>query len=413
MATSTRHGLRAIRALRHDPARRPFLVIWELTRACDLACQHCRAVAKPERDPDELTTEEGYRLLEEIVAFGRPPPLFVMTGGDPLKRPDLLDLIRAARSLGLPVAVAPSATPALTGENLGRLREAGVTALSLSVDGSVPHIHDGFRGVPGVFDATMSAWREARRLGFHVQINTTVSGTNLPNLADIARIVYREGAMTWSVFSLVPTGRGVKLRQLGPSQGEDVLHFLYDVNHTISVKTTEAPAFRRVSIQRRILEEHGRNPVTELGLGDTYLRLRAGLRAVGLAPGDGEVKRPPLPVSAGSGFLFISHTGDVSPSGFLPLAAGNVRRRSLADIYRTSPLFTSLRDPDLLKGRCGRCEFAAVCGGSRSRAFAMTGDPLQEEGSCAYEPGSFGFSEDVALYAEQARWSPTARDLRP
>ncbi len=405
--------MRAIRTLRHDPADRPFLVIWELTRACDLACAHCRAVAQPERDPDELTTDEGCALLEEIARFGRPPPLFVMTGGDPLKRPDLLDLVGAARALGLPVAVAPSATPALTRQNLIRLRDAGVSALSLSVDGSVPHIHDGFRGVPGVFEATMRAWRDARELGFRVQINTTVSGANLPNLADIARLVFREGAMTWSVFSLVPTGRGTRLPQLSPAQGEDVLHFLYDVNHVISVKTTEAPAFRRVSIQRRILEERGRNPVTELGLGDTYLRLREGLRAVGLASGDGDVRRPPLPVGAGNGFVFISHIGEVSPSGFLPLAAGNVRRRSLADIYRTSPLFTSLRDPALLKGRCGRCEFAAVCGGSRSRAFALTGDPLQEEGSCSYEPGSFGFPEDVAPYAVRDRWSHVAQDLRP
>ncbi len=412
MATETQRAARTMRSLRHDPGDRPFLVIWELTRACDLACVHCRAVARPERDPRELTTEEGYALLEQILGFGRPPPLFVMTGGDPLKRPDLLDLVRAARSLGLPVAIAPSATPALTTENLGKLRDAGVSTLSLSVDGSVPPIHDGFRGVPGVFDATMRAWKDARTLGFRVQINTTVTAANLANLPDIARLVHREGAMTWSVFSLVPTGRGARLPRLSAAQAEDVLHFLYDANHTISVKTTEAPAFRRVSIQRRVLEERGLDAASELGLGETYHRLREGLAAVGLAPGDGRIKRPPLPVGAGNGFVFISHTGEVSPSGFLPLAAGNVRRRPLADIYRASPLFTELRDPALLKGRCGRCEFGAICGGSRSRAFAMTGDPLQEEGSCAYEPGSFGFSI-LASYTSRDRWSPGARDLRP
>lgn len=388
----------ALRRPRYDVSVRPFIVIWEVTRACDLVCRHCRAEAVPDRDPRELTTREGCRLLDQIAAFGPPNPLFVMTGGDPFKRPDLFDLVRYGSSIRLPVSVSPSGTPALSRANLERLREAGAVALSLSVDGSTAGIHDGFRGVEGVLSWTLDAWSAARELGFRVQINTTATPHNVDDLPSILRMVREVGAMTWSVFFLVPTGRAVGLPQFTPEEFEDVLHFLYDADKVVSAKATEAYHFRRVVLQRRILEQRGVPPEEALPLGETYRRLRR--KAAELMPdvdlgAPGPIRRPPLDVNAGGGFVFVSHVGTVHPSGFLPLAAGSVRERTLAEIYRTSPLLEALRDPDRLAGRCGRCEFRTVCGGSRSRAFGATGDPLAEEPWCPYEPGTFPFAEDV------------------
>jgi AdoMet-dependent heme synthase len=396
-----------VRQVRYDLRTRPFIVIWELTQSCDLACRHCRATSRPARDPHELTTEEGFRLMEQIASFGPPPPLFVMSGGDPFKRPDLFDLVRHGHAIGLPVAVSPSGTPTLTRENLQRLREAGAVALSLSVDGSTPPAHDGFRMVDGVFDWTLGGWKAARELGFKLQINTTVTPRNLEDLPAILRLVRELGAMTWSAFFLVPAGRGRKLEQLTPEQFEDVLNFLYDADKVVSLKTTEAPHFRRVALQRRILEQRGIPAETVMRLGDTYRRLRAQLEEM-LPDVDfdapARIRRAPLDVNAARGFVFISHIGKVYPSGFLPLAAGNVREQPLPEIYRTAPLFQTLRNPALLKGRCGRCEFRMVCGGSRSRAFGATGDVLAEELWCLYKPGSFPYPQDV-----EALISPPAR----
>jgi radical SAM protein len=350
------------------------------------------------RHPTELTTEEGFRLLEQIKVFGPPSPLFVITGGDPFKRPDLFDLVHHGSEIGLPVSVSPSGTPTLTAENLGRLREAGAIALSLSIDGSNAELHDGFRGVDGVFDWTLEGWRAARELGFKLQINTTVTPRNLEDLPNILALVRELGAMTWSVFFLVPTGRGRDLEPLSPAQFEDVLSFLYDADKVVSLKTTEAHHFRRVAIQRRILEERGVAPEPVMGLGETYRLLRARLEEQ-LPDVDfnapARIRRAPLDINAARGFVFISYSGAVYPSGFLPLAAGNVRLQPLTQIYRNSPLFQSLRDPDQLKGRCGRCEFRTVCGGSRSRAFGITGDVLEEEPWCAYQPGSFPYAQEV------------------
>ena len=394
-----------IRHARYDLRLRPFLVIWEVTRACELACRHCRAEAQPRRHPAELTTEEGRRLIEEVAAFGPPPPLFVLTGGDPFRREDLEDLVHHGARLGLPVSVSPSGTPTLTPQRLRRLREAGAVAVSLSVDGSSETIHDGFRGVPGVFRCTLAAWAAARELGFKVQINTTVTPHNLQDLPDILALVRRLGAMTWSLFFLVPTGRGRQLDQLSARQAEDVLHFLYDADKIVPLKTTEAHHFRRVVIQRHILEKLGVAPEVALPLGETYRRLRS--RMMELMPdmpvdGASRVRRPPLDINAGRGFVFVSHVGTVHPSGFLPLAAGNVRQRPLAEIYRSSPLFAALRDPARLAGGCGRCEFRGVCGGSRSRAFAVAGDLLAEEPLCVYEPGSFPYREALEAVLGQA-----------
>ncbi|WP_217168074.1 TIGR04053 family radical SAM/SPASM domain-containing protein [Streptomyces sp. AC512_CC834] len=387
---------RAIRHQRHDAAQRPFIVIWESTRACPLACRHCRAEAVPERDPRELDTSAARELLRQVAAFGRPAPLFVITGGDPFQRPDLTDLIAHGRSIGVRVAVSPSGTPTLTEERLREVHAAGAAGISLSLDGSTPALHDDFRGVPGVYDLTLDAWDTARALGMKVQINTTVARHNLRDLPDIVRLVADHGAMLWSAFFLVPTGRGRSLGPLTAGEVEDVLNFVYDMGRTVPAKTTEAHHFRRVALQRQILARTGEDPVAALGLGSLYRELSERAEELGPAGGERRVRRPPLDVNAGRGFVFVSHTGSVHPSGFLPMDAGNVRRTPLTEIYRTSELFTGLRDPGRLGGRCGRCEFGRVCGGSRSRAYGTTGDPYAEEPWCGYVPGSFPHQRELA-----------------
>ncbi|MFE9774807.1 TIGR04053 family radical SAM/SPASM domain-containing protein [Streptomyces sp. NPDC005931] len=404
-----------IRHQRHDSADRPFIVIWESTRACPLACLHCRAEAVPNRDPRELDTPAAQDLLRQIAAFGRPAPLFVITGGDPFQRPDLTELISYGNEVGVRVAVSPSGTPTLTADRLKEIHAAGAAGLSLSLDASTPELHDGFRGVDGVYRWTLDAWDTARELGLKVQINTTVARHNLDDLAEIVRLVADHGAMLWSAFFLVPTGRARSLGLLTPSEVEDVLNFVYDVGLTVPAKTTEAHHFRRVALQRQILADTGDDHVRTLGLGPLYLELRERARELGLLEAARRVRRPPLDVNAGRGFVFVSHTGSVHPSGFLPLDAGNVRTTPLTEIYRTSELFTGLRDPDRLGGRCGSCEFRRVCGGSRSRAYGLTRDPYAEEPWCGYRPGSFPHQRELTalLNADAPPPAPTPAPASP
>ncbi|GIG38717.1 TIGR04053 family radical SAM/SPASM domain-containing protein [Cellulomonas phragmiteti] len=384
-----------VRTVRHDPADRPLLVIWEATRACALSCVHCRAEAQPLRHPDELDTAEATDLLHQVAAFGRPAPIVVITGGDCFEREDLTELVRRGRALGLAVAVSPSGTARLDRAALVGLQEAGVTAMSLSLDGATAAVHDGFRRVPGTFDRTLEAWATARELGLKVQVNSTMSSRTVHELPDLAALVRARGAMTWSAFMLVPMGRGTDLGTLTPAQAEDVMNYLYDLGPHVPVKTTEGHHFRRVSLQRAVLAARGVDHVTALGLGDLYAELTARTAAFGWGDG-GRTRRPPVNVNAGYGFVFVSHVGTVHPSGFLPVAAGDVRTRPLTEIYRTSELFTGLRDPDRLTGRCGACEFGRVCGGSRSRAYAAGGDPYGPDPLCGYEPGTFPYPQDVA-----------------
>ena len=392
--------MRHIRVPRHDTADRPFIVIWEATQACPLACRHCRAEARPDRDPGELSTAEAFGLMEQVAAFGSPPPVFVITGGDPFQRPDLTALVRHGTRIGLPVAVSPSGTPTLTETGLTALRDAGARAISLSLDGSDARIHDDFRATPGVYRWTLDAWRAARDLGLKVQINTTVTGHNLTDLPEIVRIVHEMGALTWSAFLLVPTGRGRLLPALDADQVEDVLNFVYDAGAHVPARTTEAHHFRRIVIQRDILRRHGADHVAALGLGPLYKELRERLAELDLPVR--RARRAPMDVGSARGFVFVSHRGSVHPSGFLPTPAGNVRTGRLTDIYRTSPLFTGLRDPDNLKGKCGACEFRTICGGSRSRALATSGDPFAAEPWCSYVPGSFPYQEELAAYGAVA-----------
>lgn len=303
--------------------------------------------------------------------------------------------------------MSPSGTPLLTKENLIRLKEAGAKAISLSIDGSTPGLHDNFRRVDGSFDMTVNGWKAAREIGLKLQLNTTVTRYNLYDLPGIFRLVQDLGVMTWSVFFLVPTGRGKVEDEVSPREYEDVMHWLYDASKLMSVKTTEGHHYKRVVLQRALLDQMGIDPVETLGLGETYLRLRADFEQLAdlsnarLVEED-RMRRSPMHINAGNGFVFVSRRGEVFPSGFMPVSAGNVRETSLVAIYRDSPLFRDLRDPDKLEGKCGRCEFKHVCGGSRSRAYGVTGDPLAEEPFCTYEPGSFAYIRELAPVLKQA-----------
>lgn len=356
-----------------DLGRRPILVFWETTRACLLACRHCRASAIREPLPGELSTEEGERFVESLTAFGRPYPVLVLTGGDVLMRRDLLRLVRHARGLGLPVAVSPSATDLLLPETLVALREAGVKVASISLDGASAATHDGLRGVDGHLGDTLDAVRLLREHGFTVQVNTVVRPENVDELPDVAALVAAAGARIWEVFFLVRVGRGSELAELSSAENEDVCHFLVDASrYGFVVRTVEAPFFRRV--------ERGGG----LEPGPLYGRLSGRLRALLGEPGT-ESRAQTKGTRDGKGIVFVAHDGDVYPAGFLPIPVGNVRERSLVELYRASPLLRDIRAARF-HGRCGACEYAELCGGSRARAYAASGDPLGEDPACAYVP---------------------------
>jgi radical SAM protein len=387
-----------IRQPTYDLNQRPFMIIWETTHACDLACRHCRAEAIPDHDPLSLNFEEAKRLLEQVESFGRPRPIFIFTGGDPFKRADLFDLLAYGNELGLVMAVSPSGTPLLNEANLRRIKETGGKAISLSIDGSTPERHDAFRQVPGSFALTTAGWQIARNIGLNLQLNTTVTRYNLEDLPEIFRLVLDYGAMTWSLFFLVPVGRGKAEDEISPAEYEAVMHFLYDCSKYISAKTTEGHHYKRVVLQRALLDEKGLVATDYFNLHPIYFQLKANLDRIvaahGLTPKE-KIFRTPMHINAGNGFVFVSRRGEVYPSGFMPLTVGNVREKSLVEIYREAPLFNDLRDPTKLEGKCGLCEFVGVCGGSRSRAYALSGDPLGPEPFCTYEPGSFPFQEEL------------------
>ncbi|WP_436410643.1 TIGR04053 family radical SAM/SPASM domain-containing protein [Thermus scotoductus] len=357
-----------------DFARYPYLVAWEVTHACLLACRHCRASAEPHPLPGELTTEEGLRLVEEVATY-HPKPLLLLTGGDPLARKDLFQILEKAKALGLKVGLTPASTPLLTREMVFRLKAAGVTRLALSLDGATSESHDAFRGAEGTFQRTLEALSWAREAGLPTQVNTTVTRDNWPEIQALPDLLAEKGVVLWSLFFLVPVGRGGLLRQLSTKQFEEVLHWLYQISKTypFHVKTTEAHHFRRVVLQRR----------QEEGVEDRALAAGESLYREYFQDG---MEHSRLGVTDGNGFVFVSATGDVAPSGFLPLYAGNIREQPLLEIYRNSPLFQELRNKDLLKGKCGVCEYRYVCGGSRARAWAETGDYLASEPRCAYVP---------------------------
>lgn len=355
-----------------DFDERPFIAIWETTQACDLACVHCRASARPDRHPMELTTAEGKQLIDQIASIR--VPVFVLTGGDPIKRPDLFELIEYARQVDVRVSLTPSATPLLTRDVIVRLQGAGLARLAVSVDGASAITHDAFRGLSGSFARTFDAIRWANEIGLPVQINTTFSRRNIDEIDDFVSLIESLKIALWSVFFLVPTGRGKLNDLLNGDEFEQVFAKIYELSKSASfdIKTTEAQHYRRYLLQQKVAERKAGTPSQQFRNKEAD--------AIG---------RAPRGLNDGKGFVFISHTGEVFPSGFLPLTAGNIRQRPLADIYRESPLFRSLRDTSRLEGKCGACEFKEICGGSRSRAYALTGNPNAEEPCCSYIPKGY------------------------
>jgi len=351
----------------------PFTVAWEVTRACALACLHCRATAQPKPDPRQLTHEEALRVIDQVREVGN--PILIFTGGDPLMRRDIYDLMAYAVSRGLRTALTPSATALVTPKNLARVREAGVSRIAVSLDGPTAESHDQFRGFRGTFERTMRIMQYVREAGLTLQINTTVSRYNVNVLDRMVDIVQGAGAVQWSVFFLVPTGRGRLDDMISAEEHERVFNWLYDLSQTapFDIKSTAAPAYRRVAIQRA-RQGQAQGKASSRPIAGAGYRFQDGL------------DRPAMGVNDGRGFAFISHIGEVCPSGFLPVVAANVRDRPFSDIYRNSPLFRDLRDPEKLKGKCGACEYRIVCGGSRARAWAVTGDYLESDPSCVYQP---------------------------
>jgi len=348
----------------------PFTIAWEVTRACAFACVHCRANAQHQRDSRELNTDEALRLIDRIKDFGN--PILIFTGGDPMMRRDLFDLIAHATQKGLRCSLTPTATALPTFERLEQAKQAGIRRIALSLDAPTAAVHDAFRQVLGSWDRTMNILRNAQAAGISAQVNTTVSAFNVNLLPDMLPFIQEVNAVQWSVFFLVPTGRAQIVWMISPEEHERLFNWLYDLSKTapFDIKATAAPMYRRVAIQRRKAEGDG-GPVTFQGAGFQYA--------------DG-LHRPTKGVNDGNGFLFISHIGEIQPSGFLPITAGNVRTDDIIDIYRNSSLFKDLRNPDKIKGKCGICEFRDVCGGQRGRAYGVTGDYLETDPACAYEP---------------------------
>jgi radical SAM protein len=345
----------------------PLMFYYEVTLACDLVCKHCRASAQPAPHADELSTGQAMALLDQVAEFPR-RPMLVFTGGDPLKRPDLLELIRHASAAGLHVALTPSATPLATFEALARAREAGVRGLGISLDGAEAATHDAFRGWEGSFRRTMEMLENARRLELPVQVNTTVTRRNAHQIDAMADLLAAQAIAMWSVFFLVPVGRGVEEERIAPEEYERIFARLWHhaCRQPFAVKTTEAPHYRRFVLQQ------GGDPLKGgEGRGER-----------------GEGRRAPLGVGDGRGVMFVSHTGEIFPAGFLPLSCGRFPRDSVIDTYQNHPTFVALRNPDQFKGRCGVCEFRQVCGGSRARAYALTGDYLETDPDCAHVPAT-------------------------
>ena len=374
---------------RADLDHSPMIVFYEVTRACDLMCKHCRADAQRECDPGELSTDRAKELIEELARFPR-KPLLVLTGGDPIKRADVFDLVNHAVGVGLEVAMTPSATPLVTGDAVRRLKEAGLHRLAVSLDGSDAATHDGFRRVPGSFARTFEIMADARECGLPLQVNTTVARHNVGQLEAIADLLAGQGIVLWSVFFLVPTGRATLGARISPEEYEEVFEVLAREagRRPYAIKTTEAPHYRRFLLEKA-----------------------KAARQAGAASGPrramNEPGRPSVGTNDGKGVMFISHTGEIYPSGFLPMKCGKFPVDSVVRVYQDSPLFRLLRDSDQLGGKCGVCEYRNACGGSRARAFAVSGHPLAAEPDCVHVPpawkgGAYAIGERRRVTLEQA-----------
>lgn len=352
---------------------RPRVVIWELTRACRLACAHCPVGAQPRRSPLELSTYEAYKTIDQIVALSVDE--VILTGGDPLERADLPQLIDYARRRGVQPALMVSPTPSLTGAAIGKLKRNGLARIIVSLDSSAPERHDAARGISGQFGSTLLAIRWARTAELPVEVNTLLGRRNLGDLDAMSEFLGDVDVQRWNVFFLVPVGGSKHTESLTPEEVEEVFAKLYDLSQRVPfpIRTFEAPHYRRYVLQKAVEQR--------LQAVDHFFQADAGGLRIADDTGQAAV--------AVNNSLYISHTGEVTVSPFLALTAGNVRYQPLSTIFRYGELFAALRDDVNLKGKCGRCEFRTVCGGSRARAFAMSGDLFASDPLCAYQPGTF------------------------
>lgn len=379
-----------------DYDRAPFLAIWETTQACDLACKHCRASAQPLAHPSQLTTVEATNLIDQIADLE--VPLFVFTGGDPLKRPDIFQLIEHAASKGVHAALTPSATPLLTRDAIFRMKDSGLSRLAVSLDGSLPEIHDSIRGIPGTWERTVQAIHWANEAKLPIQVHTVVSRLNISDLDRLSVLLTEKQIVMWSFFFLVPVGRGQVADLLTGDEFEEVFAKMWELTKRVpfAIKTTEAMHYRRYLIQQRMKEGRPTTGVhDDAGAKPTHPHGHPGGHPGGWAsrPGTGSESQAvgwaTKRVNDGRGFVFVSHIGKVYPSGFLPIEGGDLHNDTLAHIYQESPIFVKLRNSDLLHGKCGACEFRNICGGSRARAYAVTGDIMAEEPCCIYQPRGY------------------------
>ncbi|MBI4670358.1 MAG: TIGR04053 family radical SAM/SPASM domain-containing protein [Chloroflexi bacterium] len=347
-----------------DLARNPMIIYWEMTQACALACRHCRAEAMLQKHPRELNYTESRALLQQILAFGAPLPHLILTGGDPLMRPDVYELIDEAVSLGIEVSITPAATQNLTRAVIEKLRSHKIQSLGLSLDGSDATRHEAARGVQGCFEWTMNALRVAGELEIPIQVNTLVAAETADDLSAIYDLLLTQRVMRWSLFFLISVGRGKTLEAVSPERGEEIMRWSLAVARRapFAIKTTEAPSYRRVALET--MRANGMPPEA--------IRRSSVYRGFGIRDGNG--------------IVFVSNTGDIYPAGFLPVTVGNVREGDLVTTYRHAPLMRSLHDPNTFQGKCGYCEYRVICGGSRARAFTHTGDALESDPFCAYEP---------------------------
>lgn len=369
----------------------PRLIFWETTAGCNLACIHCRRITVADRlMPEDLTTAEALALIDQIAAFAR--PIFVLSGGEPLFRPDIFTIARHAADAGLIVALATNGT-LIDGETARRIRESGIRRVSVSLDGADAATHDRFRG-RGTFARALAGMDHLHRVGVSLQINTTVARHNVGQMEQTLALAKAMGAQALHLFLLVPVGCGLEIaeeQQITAAEYEAVLNWMYEAEMTggIELKATCAPHYFRIVRQRRAAER--RQGIVRERPASQHRQLQAGGHGGDGQGDDDEAARRAMQAMtkgclAGTGVCFISHRGEVFPCGYLPLEAGNIRRQPFRAIWEQAPLFAELRDPDLLGGKCGVCEFKRICGGCRARAYGMTGAYLGEEPFCLYEP---------------------------
>ncbi len=346
--------------------RAPHLIFWEVTKACPLACKHCRANAISNPLPGELSTAEGKKLLKEISTFGK--VVVVFTGGDPLSRNDIFELMDYAKQLGLITSIAPAPSYRLNEETIRKIKETGVTYMSISLDGAKPETHDWLRGFSS-YKYAINGIKEGIKQGLQVQVNTVIWKGSYPELPQIAKLLHDLKVRVWELFFLIPVGRGTIDLDIPRENYKKVINFLMEVSkYGIVVRTVEGPFFRRAKL--------------EYPKGFEENELIKELREL-LGTSKEEVDKSIMPTRDGSGVIFISYDGEIYPSGFLPLSLGNVRKDSIVKIYRESQLLKLIKEGKL-KGKCGVCNYVNVCGGSRARAYAVYGDPLAEDPACPY-----------------------------